>query len=70
MLNKISRLLDWLSDFFAGRKGLLPIVGILLVILNFILQFFPNLGMVVSSNFFLHLGIIVSVFGFMLAWAL
>ena len=57
----ISRLLDWLSEFLAHRKGLLPLIGILLVILNFILT---------GSNLFLHLGIIIAIFGLMLASAL
>lgn len=35
----ISKLLDDLSNYLAHRKGLLPIIGILLIILNLILQF-------------------------------
>ena len=57
----ISRLLDWFSEYLAHRKGLLPLIGIVLVILNFILT---------GSNLFLHLGVIVAIFGLMLAWAL
>jgi hypothetical protein len=66
----ISKLLDWLSNFLAHRKGLLPLIGILLVILNYILQWliFPN--WVAASNLFLHLGIVIAIFGMMLAWAL
>lgn len=67
----ISRLLDWLSNFIAHRKGLLPLIGIVLVSLNFILQFFFPLGhWFPSSNLFLHLGVIVAIFGMLLAWAL
>jgi hypothetical protein len=67
----ISRLLDRLSDFLAHRKGLLPFLGILLVIFNFILQFFFPFGhWLTAANLFLHLGVIVAIFGLMLAWAL
>ena len=70
MAEKISLILDHISDFLAHRKGLLPIVGILLVILNAALQFFPTAGWLAESNLLLHLGIIAAIIGFMLAWAL
>lgn len=68
-MQKFNRLLDWISDYLAGRKGLLPILGILLIGVNFVLQFF-SLGWVADSNFFLHLGVILAILGFLLAWAL
>jgi hypothetical protein len=67
----ISNLLDWLSNFLAHRKGLLPLVGILLIILNFIVQFFFPFGhWLTASNLLLHLGVVIAIFGMMLAWAL
>ena len=66
----LSNLVDSASNFFAHRKGLLPLIGILLVILNFVLPFLLPAGFLTLSNLFLHLGIIVAIFGFMLAWAL
>jgi hypothetical protein len=67
----ISRLLDWLSEFLAHRKGLLPLLGIVLVIINYILQFiFPLDYWLTGSNLLLHLGIIIAIFGMMLARAL
>ena len=69
MLNFFSRVIDRLSEYFAARKGLLPLAGILLVAANFIVRFLP-LGWFSSSDLLLHLGIIVAIFGFMLAWAL
>jgi hypothetical protein len=67
----ISKLLDWLSNFLAHRKGLLPLIGMFLVILNYVLYFlFPPGHWLSASNLFLHLGVIVAVFGLMLAWAL
>ncbi len=70
MFKRLNTLLDTLSEFLAPRKGLVPLIGIALVLLNFILQFFPGLGWLVSSNLFLHLGVIVGFLGIMLAWAL
>jgi hypothetical protein len=65
-----SKLVDNASNFFAHRKGLLPLLGILLVIFNFILPFLIPAGFLTLSNLFLHIGVIVAIFGFMLAWAL
>ena len=64
-----NRLLDKLSEYLAHRKGLLPLLGALLVLLNFGLQFLP-LGWLASSDLLLHLGVIVAILGFLLAWAL
>jgi hypothetical protein len=66
----LSNLVDRASNFFAHRKGLLPLIGILLVIVNYILPFIFGLTLITGSNLFLHLGVIVAIFGFMLAWAL
>jgi len=70
MLNIISGLLDTLSDFFARRKGLLPMTGILLILANFAVQFIPWFGWFSDSNLLLHLGIVLAILGFLLAWAL
>lgn len=67
----LSRLIDNASNFFAHRKGLLPLIGILLVVINYILPFIFGLdNLVAGSNLFLHLGVIIAIFGMMLAWAL
>lgn len=66
----MSRMVDWLSEFLARRKGLLPLMGLVLIVLNLILQFVLPPGWLVSSNLFLHLGLIVAILGLMIAWAL
>lgn len=67
----LSKLVDDASNYFAHRKGLLPLIGIVLIIINFILPFIFGLDtFVTASNLFLHLGVIVAIFGLMLAWAL
>ena len=69
-MKQLSSLVDQASDFFAHRKGLLPLLGILLVIINYVLPFLIGLNVVTQSNLFLHLGVIVAIFGIMLASAL
>lgn len=67
----ISKMLDWFSNFLANRKGLLPLIGIVLIIFNYILQFFFPLDFwLTGSNLFLHLGVVIAIFGTMLARAL
>ncbi len=66
----MSALVDRLSEFFAHRKGLLPLVGLGLIVLNLLFQFLLPPGWLVSSNLFLHLGLIIAILGLMLAWAL
>ena len=69
-MKRLSRLVDRASDFFAHRKGFLPLLGILLIIVNYVLPFLIGLNVVTQSNLFLHLGVIVAIFGIMLAAAL
>lgn len=69
-MDRFNKFLDQLSEYFANRKGLLPITGILLIITNFVLQFFPDLGWVGQSNLLLHVGVVLAIFGFLLARAL
>ena len=65
----LNKIIDKLSEFLASRKGLLPIIGMLLIVGNFGLQFLPT-GWVRDSNLLLHLGLIIAIFGLMLAWVL
>ncbi|PKO18325.1 MAG: hypothetical protein CVU39_02495 [Chloroflexi bacterium HGW-Chloroflexi-10] len=65
----LSKILDKLSNFFAAKKGLLPIIGICLVLINFVISQISS-GWWAQSDIFLHFGIIIAIFGFMLAWAL
>lgn len=68
-MNGFSKFLDDASEFLAARKGLLPLIGLLLIVANFILVL-VGAGWLARTNFFLHLGLIVALLGFMLAWAL
>ncbi len=68
-MNALSQFVDRLSEFLAHRKGLLPIIGGGLVLLNFVLGL-ASQGWLARSDLFLHLGILLAIVGFMLAWAL
>jgi len=57
-------------DFMAQYRAVPTLIGLGLVIVNLILQFFPELGWLRESHLFLHLGIVVSVAGLLLANAL
>jgi hypothetical protein len=64
----MNELIDKIGDFLAEKPGLLPLVGVLLVVVNFILQIFPGpgSGWFVDSNLLLHLGIVVALVGLLL----
>ena len=66
----MSKLFDLLSEYLARRKGLLPLIGIIFIFLNLILQFLLPPNWLTSTNLLLHFGIIIAIFGLMLAWAL
>ena len=71
MMDRISKLLDVASNFFAHRKGLLPLLGVGLIIFNWLLAtILPGEWFIIKSNLFLHLGLVVALLGFMLANAL
>jgi len=50
--------------------NLLPLIGIVFVIINLLLPWWIPEGYISESNLFLHIGVIIAIFGFMLAWAL
>jgi hypothetical protein len=70
MLNWLSKFIDEASEYLAHRKGLLPFIGIFLILVNLALQFFPSLGWIVTSNLFLHIGALIAIIGFLVAQAL
>jgi hypothetical protein len=66
----MSKFLDLISEFLAHRKGLLPIIGLVLILINLLIQFIVPGSFLATSNVFLHIGLIVAIFGLMLSWAL
>jgi len=70
MTGWFSKMVDKMSEYLAHRKGLLPLLGLLFIIVNLLLQFLFPLGWLAGTNLLLHIGLIVAIFGLMLAWAL
>lgn len=70
MKKSLSGFLDTLSNFLAPRKGLIPLLGMGLIVINLLLQFIVPGSWLASTNLFLHFGLLVAIFGLMLAWAL
>lgn len=69
MHESFSAWLDKVSNFFSQRKGLLPLIGIIFIILNLVIQFIP-VSWLAQSNLLLHIGIIIAIMGILLAKAL
>lgn len=70
MMQQFNHFLDRVSEFLAHRRGLLPLLGLLLIFINAVLQFVPGRGWLVETDLLLHVGIILAVFGFLIASAL
>lgn len=71
MIKMISKLLDRASGYLARRKGLVPLIGIGLILLNLLLvSILPPDWYIVRANLLLHLGLVVAIFGLLLSPAL
>ncbi len=62
--------LDRMGNYLAERKGLLPMLGLVLVVLNLLLQWIPGMEPLAQTNLLLHCGVSLAILGFLLAWAL
>jgi hypothetical protein len=65
----LNKLLDNLSEYLANRKGLLPLIGLMFIGLDFLLQFFFS-GWLSNLHPLLYAGLIIAIFGLMLSQAL
>ncbi len=62
----LAKLVKRTSDFLARMPGLLVVIGISLIGLNFILQLLPAwpvIGWMAQTHFWLHVGLLLSLFG-------
>jgi len=69
MKSKLAIILDNMSNYLSKSKGLLPLIGLSLIVLNLLFSLFMT-NWFSQTNFLLHFGIIIAILGFMLAWAL
>ncbi len=63
----MNRLIDRLAQYFSHRKGLLPLLGCLLVLCNFAVVLLAPQSWSAQTNLLLHLGIVMAVLGLLLA---
>jgi hypothetical protein len=70
--SSLSRLIDRISDYISGHRGVPILLGVALVVLNYVLLIIPGvqLGFVETTNLFLHVGVIVGLMGVLLGDAL
>lgn len=62
----LAKIVKSVSDFLARMPGLLVVVGIGLVFLNFLLQLLPPwpvIGWMAATNLWLHVGVILGLLG-------
>jgi hypothetical protein len=59
-----------IGNALADRRGVPLIIGLVLVLLNFVCQFIPALGWFAEYNVLLHLGLVFSIGGALLSAAL
>lgn len=63
----INERVERLNDFLVRKPGILPMGGVGLIVLNFVLQLFPGTEWwIVRTNLLLHLGLVVSIIGLLL----
>lgn len=63
----MSRILDAMGQYLAQRKGMLPLVGLLLVFSNLLLRILVPQAWLSATDLLLHLGILVAILGLLLA---
>jgi ABC-type amino acid transport system permease subunit len=68
----LSKILDGISDYVSVHRGVPVLLGVLLVVLNYVLLVIPGvqLGFVETTNLLLHVGVIVGLIGVLLGDAL
>jgi hypothetical protein len=63
----MSRLLDAVGHYLAHRKGLLPLLGLVLVLGNLLLRLLAPEAWLSATDLLLHAGILLAILGFLLA---
>lgn len=70
MLDWFNQTLDRVSEYLAARKGLLPLLGALLVFINLVVRLAAPGTWLAESDLLLHLGVILAILGILLAFVL
>ena len=67
MIDGISNLIDRASNYLSDRKGLLPIIGIGLILGNLLVVILFSATWIAQTNILLHVGLIITILGFLIA---
>ncbi|HZD10615.1 MAG TPA: hypothetical protein VE553_04665 [Candidatus Binatia bacterium] len=63
----INSLVERVNDFLVRKPGALPLFGVGLIVVNFVLQLFPGPdAWIARSNLLLHVGLVLSLIGLLL----
>jgi hypothetical protein len=57
-------------DFLAHYRAIPTLIGIALILINLVFQFFPGLGWLRESQLFLNIGAVLALAGILLAHTL
>jgi hypothetical protein len=63
----MSRVLDAIAQYLAHRKGLLPLLGLFLVVCNLLLRILAPQAWLSATDLLLHMGVLLAILGFLLA---
>ncbi len=63
-------MLDRISGYIAEHKGVPVLIGVLLVLLNFVVALLWPASWLTTTNLLLHLGVVVGLVGILLGDAL
>ncbi len=68
----MNEIIEKLNTYLSGRPGLVPLIGIGFIIFNFFLNLMLQSSdraaatWLIHSNFFLHIGLIISIVGLLI----
>ena len=67
MDEQINKLVEQLNSYMAHRPGVVPLLGLILIFLNLLVQLYPGPdSWLAASNLLLHLGLLLSIGGLLL----
>ena len=67
MDQQINELVERVNNFMVRRPGILPLVGVLFILFNFLLHLYPGPdAWIAESNLLLHIGLLLSIVGLLL----
>lgn len=67
MDRQINELVERVNTFLARKPGVLPLLGLGLIVVNLLLRIYPGPGSwIVRIDLFLHAGLFLSVLGLLL----